>query len=446
MPTPEVVSWEPTVLWAALNFSPHPGQRAVLHLVDNALRHVPGSPTFLDICSGRQWGKTTVAEAAVWSALLQPDDEFGPPTVKIMSDHYEHGRVMWDKFTAHLYNSELLKPLVVEYDKARLLITLTTGATVQLLSTDNPQTITGYTLSMAVVDEAAFVDDKAMEHLLPCVAVRNGTVLAFGTAEGAGWHRSWYIMGQDPNYPNHWSTSYPSTSNPYFPKEALENQRLTLPERRFRQLYLAEWQNEEGAVFHNIEGCILHDVGLEAQAYIPGHTYVGGVDFGRHQDWTVVYVGDVRTGRIVLQERFRQTDWMSQVERVAEVSKAYNNPSMVCDATGVGDAVVDMLRERGVNVVPVVFSPSMKEKIISRLVVALEREDIRFPAWPDLVQELKLYESHVLPSGRVTTSAPSTFHDDCVNALALWNHGVWQGYGRGTEEVMAIEQLWDARV
>ena len=443
MPT----NWEPRVLWAMLGFEPHPAQHQVLQVVADALRHKVGAPRFLDVVTGRQWGKTMAAEVSLWMALTEPDDEFGPPAAKVISDTYAHGLLIWDKFIQHAYNSPYLSKMIQSYDKSRELLTLTTGASAQLLSTDNPQSVTGYTLTFALVDEAAFVNDKAMEHLMPCLAVRQGVVLAFGTAEGVGWHRAWYIMGQDPNYPNHRSYQFPSTSNPYFPPEELDTQKAILPERRFRQLYFAEWQTEEGAVFHNIEGCVLKGESLDGQAYDKRRVYVAGADFGRHTDWTVVYVADARTGRLVYQSRFRYHDWMAQVEMVMKVLKDYGNPSVICDATGVGDAVVDMLRERGADVVPVVLTPSMKEKIVGRLVVAIEREDVRFPEWPELVQELKLYETRVLPSGKTVTSAPVGFHDDCVMAFALVNDGMWRGFGRNAEDKVAVEHIgsWEER-
>ena len=418
--------WRPRILWSALGFNPHPDQEKVLHQVHMAL--FEGGPRFMDCTTGRQWGKTTEAEVMIWTAALAPNDPFGPPVVKIVADTYEHGRLIWDKVVGHAYGTELLKPLVSKFDKERELLTLTTGATIQLLSSDRPQGLTGFTITFVLFDESAFISDAAVEMMMPCLAVRQGVAVAFGTAEGQGWHRTWFLRGQDENYKDNWSATFPSTSNPYFPMEELEVQRVLLPRRRFEQLYLAMWQSEEGAVFHNLDNCIMDRAPL-TQEPEPNRKYLVGCDFGRHQDFTVAYIGDSRTGRVLHQERFTQLEWMSQIERVAELCKKYNGATLVADATGLGDVVIAALQAVGVDVVKYVFTSSSKDRLIQKLVVALEREELRFPPYPELLRELRVYETRTLPSGRQQTGAPPGFHDDCIMALALLNEGMERGYG-----------------
>lgn len=374
--------------------------------------------------------------------LLSPDDMYGPPNVKLIADTYEHSNLMWDMFLKGLYNDELLRSLLPAngYNRDRELITLTTGARLQKMSSDRPQSLAGHTITLAVVDEAAFVKDDAIEMLLPCLAVRQGSILAFGTAEGAGWHRLWAIKGQDPDFPQHWSTNSPSTDNPYFPPSELETVRLQLPERRYRQLYLAEWQASEGGVFHNINGCILRDAPLHTDPE-EGRPYVIGVDLGRYHDYTVIFVADARTARLVHMERWSNIDWMEQLERLEKIYKWYNQGTIVPDATAAGDVMVRLMQERGMDVAPVVMTPQMKERIFQKLAVCLEREDIRFPEYKELIRELNLMDSKTLPSGGIRLAAPIGYHDDCVVALALVNWGIQLGYAKGANPT-AIETLW----
>lgn len=46
--------------------------------------------------------------------------------------------------------------------------------------------------------------------------------------------------------------------------------------------------------------------------------------------------------------------------------------------------------------------------------------------WDVLTNEMKRYEYEIGPSGGISYSAPSGFHDDCVMALALANHRRWE--------------------
>jgi hypothetical protein len=59
-------------------------------------------------------------------------------------------------------------------------------------------------------------------------------------------------------------------------------------------------------------------------------------------------------------------------------------------------------------------------ELIQRLVVNIEQRQVLWPrAWEVLTDELKRYEYAIGPSGAITYSAPSGFHDDYVIALAL---------------------------
>lgn len=378
--------------------------------------------------------------------LLSPDDLFGPPTVKLIADTYEHTNLMWDKFLSKLYGDEALRSLLKHHDRERELVELVTGATIQKLSADRPQALTGYTVSLAVVDEAAFVKDESMEMLMPCLAVRQGTVIAFGTAEStpnSQWHKMWYIKGQDGDqFPDYWSVRYTSTDSPYFPPEELRVQQTLLDDRRFRQLYLAEWQLSDGSVFRNIDGCVLKDAPHHVDP-VEGRPYVIGADLGRYNDYTVIYVADARTSRIVHQERWSNVEWMSQVERIDQLHKLYNGATVMADATAAGDVVVALLRDKGVDVVGIVMTPQMKERIIQKLVVTLEREEIRFPEYKELIQELNLMDTKSLPSGGVRLTAPVGYHDDCVIALALVNWGLQMGYSR-VESLKVEEFGWQS--
>lgn len=347
---------------------------------------------------------------------------------------------MWDMFLRQLYGDELLRTLLDSYNRDRELITLTSGARLQKMSSDRPQGLVGHTISLAVIDETPFVKDDALEMLLPCLAVRQGVVLGFGTAEGSGWHRTWHIKGLDNDFPDHWSASYKSTDNPYFPESELEVARLQLPERRYRQLYLAEWQTSEGGVFRNISGCIMKEAPLHCDPE-PGRPYIIGIDLGRYSDWTVIYVADARTRRVVHQERMSNADWLAQLETIDRIYKWYNKGTVIADSTGAGDVVVRLMQDKDIDVVGITLTPQMKERVVQKLVVSMEREDIRFPDYKELVRELNLMDTKTLPSGGVRLTAPSGYHDDCVIALALVNWGLQMGYGKG-DSTPVIEELW----
>ena len=61
--------------------------------------------------------------------------------------------------------------------------------------------------------------------------------------------------------------------------------------------------------------------------------------------------------------------------------------------------------------------------MINYLSNKIEKQEISYPDIPELVDELRIYEYEVLPSGRLRMNAPSNKHDDCVISIGL---AVWQ--------------------
>ncbi|MEI6809112.1 MAG: hypothetical protein WCN95_10355, partial [bacterium] len=73
------------------------------------------------------------------------------------------------------------------------------------------------------------------------------------------------------------------------------------------------------------------------------------------------------------------------------------------------------------------FTANSKTELVQRLIVAIEQRRVSWPsAWEVLTAEMRRYEYQISPSGGLTYSAPSGYHDDCVMALALANHRRWE--------------------
>jgi hypothetical protein len=94
------------------------------------------------------------------------------------------------------------------------------------------------------------------------------------------------------------------------------------------------------------------------------------------------------------------------------------------------------------------LTSASKTALIQRLIVGVEQRRVSWtscaPAaqepeatqgtcqnWNVLTSEMKRYEYEISPSGGITYNAPSGYHDDCVMALALANHGRWEAESSG---------------
>ena len=388
------------------------------------------SPLIWCINCGRRFGKTTLARVLTWHALLAPDDHIGPPTVRITADTEEHAYKIWDSVVWAAMNTPL-KALVSDYSKSRELLTLKTGATAQMLSANNPNTLSGDGVTAWIIDESQFISQEAWNNLFPSISDRNGQIVAFGVAEGEGPYREMNFRGDDPAYPEYHRFEYPTSANPFVAQWAIDLAERTLPPIKFKQLYLAQWATEAGLVFSNVEGCLdrsmavtQHPLGYYYTApHTPGHFYYGGIDLARTTDWTVAVILD-RHDRLIAWDKFARTDWEHQENRLFAFSRQYNHPPFKVDATGKGDSVAEALFKRGLNGEEYVFDTHFKKnKLIDAWAVKVAHGQFKFPDHPDAyaikTEHLRFEAKRSTRSNLVLYGAPSGSHDDHVMACAL---------------------------
>jgi hypothetical protein len=87
------------------------------------------------------------------------------------------------------------------------------------------------------------------------------------------------------------------------------------------------------------------------------------------------------------------------------------------DSTGVGDAITEDLQREFSAMHGFKYTSSSKQQIMELLASVIHKAEIRYPEGK-IVDELNVFEYQYTSTG-VRYNAPSGFHDDCVNALAL---------------------------
>jgi len=378
---------------------------------------------------GRRAGKTTMLEKFLWAGLLQQPDWAGPPVVKVTADTEEHAMLVWRPFIWHLENTPLVA-LKVSYDKEYHLVTIANGATVQLISAHNPQAMAGSGVTLWIVDEAQYFTLDAWANMFPSVSDRNGIILMAGVSEGEGPFKEVCLKGDDDDYPLYGRVHFPSTANPFLTKHALEAARAELGEKKFAQLYLAEWQAELGHIFTNVDGCILRErlpinVDRRNFAYVEpprrGMEYYGGLDLGRHGDWTVHTIWNSR-GRLVAWDRFTGLGWENQKQRIQTLHELYFKPPTAADETGIGDPIVEDLIVRGLNVIGVkITTNAEKRRLVDELAVRISSGMIEYPRIEQFIRELKRMEAKKASehSRVIVYEAPAGMHDDFVISACL---------------------------
>ena len=298
-------------------------------------------------------------------------------------------------------------------NESKLTLTLPTGSVIGFKSAQDADNLFGEDVYAAVFDEASRAKEAAWFALRSTLTATNGRCKIIGNSKGK---KNWmYRLGAraragEPNYKYFKITAYDAVKAGILTLEEVEQAKRDLPEHVFRELYLAE-PNEDGAnpFGHNH----ISDV---AQLELSGKpTEFYGIDIAKSVDWTVI-VGLDKDGKISYFDRF-QKDWAQTKNEILLLS---NKPTLI-DSTGVGDSFVEDLQKGRPNISGFKYTTDSKQKLIASLAQSVQNKQIGIleGVMRDEMESFEfIYNS---TTGHVKYSAPSGQHDDCANALALAN-------------------------
>lgn len=384
-----------------LKFSPYAEQREVLQ----------SDARFRVVAAGRRSGKTLMAAVETVRRALKADPDWRGYWVGAEHRHAD---------TAfRLIDSALPDEIVAERKMSPpRTIALTHGPTLEF-HTAGGGALVSIGLDWAVCDEAGkeFPERSWTQELRPALSDREGEAMFISTPDGRDWFHKRFERGQSEDHSEWASWSWPTYANPHVPDDEVDSARTGVPERIFRQEYLAEFVDESGGVFEELEDR-LFTVDYEIDDYDGTGPYAHGWDFARHEDYLVGVVLDA-AGDIVHYHRSQGDAWPQIQSTIEDVVDAY--PGVVAlDASRDNKIVADLATSiGGGRVEPVKFSPKRKRQLIEDLITRVENGELSAPEIPQLRHELSIFEYDVTPSGNIRYNAPEGFHDDSVDGLAL---------------------------
>ncbi len=388
----------------------HPGQKTVW---DEHAR-------FKVLASGRRWGKTLLG------SLACVVDGASGGRAWWVAPSYKMAMVGWR--TVYRLGRQIPGANIRRGD---LLVEMPGGGSVQVRSADDPQSLRGEGLTLAVLDECAFMREEAWtEALRPALSDRLGGALFISTPKGRNWFWRLFQRGQDDGEPDWRSWRFPTLDNPFIAPSEIEAARRDLPERIYQQEYEAAFLEDAGGVFRRV----MEAATLAPQDPARGEQYVMGVDWGKSNDFTVLTVMDVTTRAVVCMDRFNQIDYAVQRGRLVALAERYRPSVILAESNAMGEPIIEQLQRDGLPVRAFQTTNATKAAIIESLALAFEQGSIKILNDPVLIGELQAYEMNRLPSGMTRYSAPEGLHDDTVMSLAL-----------AYEAVGAANRRWTAR-
>lgn len=374
----------------------HSGQRAV----------AAATARFRVLACGRRWGKTRLGALLCLGTAIQRRRAWW------VAPSYKMAAVGW----------RLIRQLAQQVPGAQIrqgdqMVTMAGGGTVQVRSADDPQALRGEGLDFVVLDECAFIAEATWtEALRPALSDRRGGALFISTPKGRNWFWRLWQRGSQGDDGEWRSWRFSTGDNPYIAADEIDAARQSLPERIFRQEYLAEFMDDAGGVFRRVAEAATAQPVCQANG---NHVYVAGLDWALHNDFTVMSIIDATTKTMVSMDRYNGVEYSVQRQRATAIYERFNVAVVVAEENAMGGPNNEALQASGMNVRRFTTTNATKASIIEDLAAAFERGEITILADPTLVAELQAFEMSRLPSGQMRYSAPEGMHDDCVMALAL---------------------------
>ena len=382
-------------------------------IIDNSTR-------FNVLSCGRRFGKDVLGmhQLAHPDTLSHPQAWFSP-TYKLMLE-------VWREV------EQTLKPIVARRSVQERRLELITGGVIDFWSLDDTDAGRGRKYKRVIINEAGLVRylwDTWHFAIRPTLADLSGDAYLMGTPKGRNDFWRFYQMGVDEQLPEWSAWQLPSSHNPHVPQSEVEAMATGRPEMAYRQEILAEFVEDGAGVFRGVRRAV-DDVWQDEP--IEGHQYVMGVDWGKHEDFTVLTIIDIDLGHVCHIDRYNKIDYTFQSQRLMVLAQKFNVGMIRAEQNSMGDAAIEHLRAQGLPVMGFNTTNATKKAAIEALSLAFEQDAIRIPNDPVLIGELQAYESERLTSGAIRYNAPSGMHDDMVMSLAIG----WSGMGAG------IKLLW----
>lgn len=361
---------------------------------------------------GRRWGKTKAACAEAIKRAVQ----IPKAVIWWIAPTYGMAMIGWRQI-----HDLLPIKLTQQVNVSERWVELPNLSRIWVKSADNPDSLRGEGLDMAILDEAAFIKEDAWTAAIrPALADKQGRGVFISTPLGRNWFWRVFLQGQDDEQAEWKSWTFHTADNPYIPASEIDAARQDMPERIFRQEFLAEFIEDAGAVFRKVAEAATaepRDYGAE----------VFGVDWGKHDDFTCIAALD-SNGVMVGFDRFNQIEYAFQAKRLKGMAARYQPRTIVAELNAMGEPIAEQLRRDGLPVVGFQTTAPSKAEVIEALSLAFEKGEIKILPEPVLVNELQAFEMERLPRGAFRYGAPQGLHDDSVIALALawWGLTQWR--------------------
>lgn len=201
------------------------------------------------VTAGRRWGKSVLAKAILIDKAASGKRRrcwYVAPSYRMAK------QIMWDDLLETIPRAWIKK-----YHTTELWVKLINGSIIELKGADKPDTLRGVGLFYVVLDEFQDMkEDTWTKVLRPTLAKDRGHALFIGTPKGYANLYELHLLGQDPSKPMWKSWQFPTITSPFIPVEEIEQARLDMDPKSFRQEFLASFESMSGRVYYAFDRAV----------------------------------------------------------------------------------------------------------------------------------------------------------------------------------------------
>lgn len=306
------------------------------------------------------------------------------------------------------------------------------GGRIRTKTAFNADTMRGDYADLLILDEYAMMEPSAWDEVgAPMLLDNDGDAVFISTPMRKNHFHSLYVRALGDDTGRWQAFQFTSQDNPYLSREALAEITADMTEDAYRQEILAEFLDNEGAVFRNIKACMGAPLDARPEDH-RGHHLVLGADWGKVNDYTCYSVVCSDCRREVARHRRNVIDYHVQRQDLVTLVERWGVSAIIPETNAMGAPIIEQLQRDPalgrVGIEPFDTTAVSKPLLIESLRLAFEREECQWQADQIWTSELEAYEvKYSGQAGRPVYSAPDGVHDDTVMARALAWHGVAGG-------------------
>ena len=323
--------------------------------------------------------------------------------------------VIWDS----LIKEHLPPYSYVKVNESELAIYYKNGSIQRFAGAEDYDKHRGINPIDVVLDEYSEHNERIWTEILRPVLAENHGTASFGFTP-KGRNHSWKLLEYAKHHPEEWFWSVKGVQDTNaLTEEEIDKEKEGTPQALFEQEWNCSFLDNAGAFFRRVKENIYY----ETPTVNPDHYYQIGVDLAKYNDWTVLTPFDLNTFKVYTQDRFNQVDWNLQKARIEAMAYRFGDAKLKIDRTGVGDPIVEDLRDRGLNIDEeedsVVFTEKSKKLLLNHLAVLLEQDKIKIPYDEGLISELESMQYKYNKNNKLKMEVPDGMTDDRIMSLAL---------------------------